>query len=88
MLAETFETGESPARVIAVRGLGQVSDVATIAAEVSAVLEEYPAQVAEYRSGREQLYGFLVGQIMKRMAGRADARLVNEELRRRLAEEQ
>ena len=39
---------------------------------------------AEYRGGKTALFGFLVGQVMKRTAGRADARLVNEELRRRL----
>ena len=44
-----------------------------------------PAQVGEYRAGKTALFGFLVGQVMKRTAGRADARLVNEELRRRLA---
>jgi len=84
VLAETFESGESPAAVIRDRGLGQVSDLAQIADEVRSTLAEYPAQVAEYRSGKQQLYGFLVGQVMKRMAGRADARLVNEELRRQL----
>ena len=48
------------------------------------MLAEFPSQVEEYRSGKAQLFGFLVGQVMKRTAGRADARLVNEELRRRL----
>ncbi|MGH6693628.1 MAG: hypothetical protein ACREF4_23420, partial [Gammaproteobacteria bacterium] len=38
----------------------------------------------EYRAGKAQIYGFLVGQVMQRTAGRADARLVNAELRRRL----
>jgi aspartyl-tRNA(Asn)/glutamyl-tRNA(Gln) amidotransferase subunit B len=40
--------------------------------------------VADYRAGKAALFGFLVGQVIKRTAGRADARLVNEELRRRL----
>ncbi len=86
VLARTFASGESPRAVIHAEGLGQVSDSSAIAAEVSAVLADFPAQVAEYRSGKQQLYGFLVGQVIKRTAGRADARLVNEELRRRLAE--
>jgi aspartyl-tRNA(Asn)/glutamyl-tRNA(Gln) amidotransferase subunit B len=84
VLGETFESGESPSRVIAERGLGQVSDPGLITEEVRAVLAEHPAQVAEYRAGKQQLYGFLVGQVMKRTAGRADAKLVNEELRRQL----
>ena len=84
VLARTFDSGESPAAVIEAEGLGQVSDAGAIGAEVAAVLGEFTSQVAEYRAGKQQLYGFLVGQVMKRTAGRADARLVNEELRRQL----
>ena len=84
VLAATFASGESPRAVIEREGLGQVSDASAIGAEIDAVLAEFPSQVGEYRSGKQQIYGFLVGQVMKRTAGRADARLVNEELRRRL----
>ncbi|HET6379652.1 MAG TPA: Asp-tRNA(Asn)/Glu-tRNA(Gln) amidotransferase subunit GatB [candidate division Zixibacteria bacterium] len=86
VLARTFESGESPRAVIEAGGLLQVSDPGLIGREVEAVLNEFPTQVAEYRAGKQQIYGFLVGQVMKRTAGRADARLVNEELRRRLSE--
>jgi aspartyl-tRNA(Asn)/glutamyl-tRNA(Gln) amidotransferase subunit B len=85
VLARTFETGESPAAVIEAEGLGQVSDSGAIADAVKAVLDDHPSQVEEYRSGKQQLYGFLVGQVMKRTQGRADAKLVNEELRRQLS---
>jgi aspartyl-tRNA(Asn)/glutamyl-tRNA(Gln) amidotransferase subunit B len=84
VLATTFQSGESPRAVIEREGLGQVSDAGLIAREVEAVLAEFPSQVAEFRAGKQQIYGFLVGQVMKRTAGRADARLVNEELRRQL----
>src|SRR5690606_15362859 len=84
VLAAVFETGESPRAVIEREGLRQVSDAGAIVAEVDAVLAEHPEQVAEYRGGNQRLIGFFVGQVMKRTAGRADARLVNEELRRRL----
>jgi aspartyl-tRNA(Asn)/glutamyl-tRNA(Gln) amidotransferase subunit B len=84
VLARTFASGESPRAVIEAEGLGQVSDTGLIADEVEAVLAEFPSQVAEYRAGKQQIYGFLVGQVMKRTAGRAAARLVNEELRRQL----
>jgi Asp-tRNA(Asn)/Glu-tRNA(Gln) amidotransferase B subunit len=84
VLAEVFGSGESPKAVVDRLGLQQVGDAESIGAEVEAVLAEFPAQVAEYRAGKTALYGFLVGQVMKRTAGRADARLVNEELRRRL----
>ena len=84
VLAEVFPTGESPRVAVERLGLAAVGDAASIGAEVEAVLAEFPSQVAEYRSGKVALFGFLVGQVMKRTAGRADARLVNEELRRRL----
>jgi aspartyl-tRNA(Asn)/glutamyl-tRNA(Gln) amidotransferase subunit B len=84
VLATSFSTGESPRAVIAREGLGQLSDTSLIGDEVDAVLAEFPAQVAEYRAGKQQIYGFLVGQVMRRTAGRAEARLVHDELRRRL----
>ncbi len=84
VLAEVFESGESPKVVVDRLGLQQVGDAESIGTEVVAVLAGFPEQVAEYRAGKVALFGFLVGQVMKRTAGRADARLVNEELRRRL----
>jgi len=84
VLAEVFKSGESPRAAIERLGLAAVGDSGRIGSEVEAVLAEFPAQVAEYRAGKTALFGFLVGQVMKRTAGRADARLVNEELRRRL----
>jgi aspartyl-tRNA(Asn)/glutamyl-tRNA(Gln) amidotransferase subunit B len=84
VLARIFASGESPRAVIEAEGLQAVSDAGLIAAEVAAVLAEFPAQVAEYRAGKQQIYGFLVGQVMKRTAGRADAQQVNLELRTQL----
>jgi aspartyl-tRNA(Asn)/glutamyl-tRNA(Gln) amidotransferase subunit B len=84
VLAEVFLSGESPKAAVDRLGLQQVGDAESIGAEIEAVLAEFPAQVADYRAGKAQLFGFLVGQVMKRTAGRADARLVNAELRRRL----
>jgi aspartyl-tRNA(Asn)/glutamyl-tRNA(Gln) amidotransferase subunit B len=84
VLATVFGTGERPTAVIEREGLGQVSDTGAITAEIDAVIAAFPSQVDEYRSGKQQVFGFLVGQVMKRTAGRVDARVVNEELRRRL----
>jgi aspartyl-tRNA(Asn)/glutamyl-tRNA(Gln) amidotransferase subunit B len=86
VLVLTFGTGQSPRVVIEREGLGQVSDGSAIGAEVDAVLSEHPSQVEEYGGGNQKLFGFFVGQVMKRTGGRADARLVNEELRRRLGD--
>jgi aspartyl-tRNA(Asn)/glutamyl-tRNA(Gln) amidotransferase subunit B len=84
VLARTFASGESPAAVIAAEGLGQVSDAGFSGEAVASVIAEHPDQVAEYRAGKQQIYGFLVGQVMKRTQGRVDAKAVNQELRRQL----
>ena len=84
LLARCFDSGESPAAVIAAEGLAALSDTSAIVAAVDAVLADHPAQVADYRAGKTALYGFLVGQVMKATAGRADPAAVNAELRRRL----
>ncbi len=84
VLARCFASGEMPRVVIVAEGLAQVTDAVVVAEAVDAVLREFPDQVAEYRSGKVALFGFLVGQVMRRTSGRADARLVNEELSRRL----
>jgi Asp-tRNA(Asn)/Glu-tRNA(Gln) amidotransferase B subunit len=61
-----------------------VSDVEKLGTEIEAVLAEFPQQVAELRAGKAQLAGFLVGQVMKRTGGRADARVVKQQLLSRL----
>jgi aspartyl-tRNA(Asn)/glutamyl-tRNA(Gln) amidotransferase subunit B len=78
------ETGERPGDIVEQRGLKQVTDAGAIAAAVERVLAANPDKVAEYRGGREKLFGFFVGQVMKAMGGKANPALVNEVLRRRL----
>jgi aspartyl-tRNA(Asn)/glutamyl-tRNA(Gln) amidotransferase subunit B len=84
VLAMVFETGESPRAVIERESLAQVSDASAIEGEIAIVLAEHAELVAEYRAGKTQVLKFLVGQVMRRTAGRADAHLVNDELQRRL----
>jgi aspartyl-tRNA(Asn)/glutamyl-tRNA(Gln) amidotransferase subunit B len=86
VLARCFESGEMPRVVIVAEGLAQVSDSVVIGEAVDAVLRDEAAAVGDYRSGKQQVYGFLVGKVMANMGGKADAKLVNEELRRRLDE--
>jgi aspartyl-tRNA(Asn)/glutamyl-tRNA(Gln) amidotransferase subunit B len=81
-----FATGRSAEEITAAEGLGRIADTAQIDAEVRAVLDANAAAVAEYRAGKTKTFGFLVGQVMRAMAGRADPALVNEALRRVLAE--
>jgi aspartyl-tRNA(Asn)/glutamyl-tRNA(Gln) amidotransferase subunit B len=83
-LAAAFETGERPVAVVEARGLGRIADTASLDAEVDAVLAANPAAVADYRAGKAQAAGFLVGQVMKRTGGRADAAAVRGALEARL----
>jgi aspartyl-tRNA(Asn)/glutamyl-tRNA(Gln) amidotransferase subunit B len=63
----------------------QVSDEAAIAEACDRVLAAESAKVAEYRAGRDKLYGFFVGAVMKAMGGKGNPKVVNEVLRRKLA---
>jgi aspartyl-tRNA(Asn)/glutamyl-tRNA(Gln) amidotransferase subunit B len=79
------ETGRPPAAIVEERGLRQVTDSAAIEAAVDAVLAANADKVTDYRSGKDKLFGFFVGQVMKAMAGKANPALVNEVLRARLS---
>ena len=78
------ETGEDPAAIVDEKGLRQVTDTTAIDAAVDKILAANPDKVAEYRSGKDKLFGFFVGQTMKAMAGKGNPVLVNEILKRRL----
>ncbi|MEO5972273.1 MAG: Asp-tRNA(Asn)/Glu-tRNA(Gln) amidotransferase GatCAB subunit B, partial [Sphingomicrobium sp.] len=76
--------GADPETIVEERGLQQTSDTGAIAAAVDAVLAANANKVAEYKGGKEALFGFFVGQVMKAMAGKANPKLVNERLRGKL----
>ena len=78
------ETGEAPGAIVDARGLRQVTDTSAIDAAVDAVIAGNPDKVAEYRSGKDKLFGFFVGQVMKAMAGKGNPALVNAALKARL----
>ncbi len=78
------ETGEAAAAIVEARGLRQVTDGAAIAGTVDRVLADQADKVAEYRAGKDRLFGFFVGQVMKATDGKADPKAVNAALRERL----
>jgi aspartyl-tRNA(Asn)/glutamyl-tRNA(Gln) amidotransferase subunit B len=79
-----LETGEAPSEIVEERGLKQTSDTGAIDAAVDDVLAANADKVAEYKSGKVQLFGFFVGQVMKAMQGKANPGMVNERLRSKL----
>jgi aspartyl-tRNA(Asn)/glutamyl-tRNA(Gln) amidotransferase subunit B len=79
-----LETGEGAGAIVESRGLKQTSDTGAIDAAVDKVLADNADKVTEYKSGKEALFGFFVGQVMKAMAGKANPGVVNERLRAKL----
>ena len=79
-----LETGDGAARIVEERGLKQTSDTGAIEAVIAGVLEKNPNQLAQYRGGKEALFGFFVGQTMKAMGGKANPAVVNDLLKKAL----
>ncbi|MGB2927038.1 MAG: Asp-tRNA(Asn)/Glu-tRNA(Gln) amidotransferase subunit GatB, partial [Limnothrix sp.] len=84
ILPELLEKGGSPRAIVESRGLTQISDVGEIEAMIDELLAENPDKVEAYRGGKKKLQGFFVGQMMKKTSGRADPKLVNQLLNKKL----
>jgi aspartyl-tRNA(Asn)/glutamyl-tRNA(Gln) amidotransferase subunit B len=82
---EMVGLGASAEQIVSDRGLSQVTDEGAIRAAVAAVVESNPEKVAEYRAGKEKLFGFFVGQVMKATQGKANPQIVNSLLQELLA---
>jgi len=80
-----LECGEAPRSIVEREGLLQVTDEAAIAMVVERVIAANAEKVAEYRAGKDKLFGFFVGQVMKESQGKANPQAVNKLLRERLA---
>ncbi len=83
--AEMRRTGERPSEVAERKGLSQITSEDAIAEHVVQAIEKHPEQVQTFLSGKTQILGFLVGQVMKATQGRADPRAVSELLQKKLA---
>ncbi|MBR0665622.1 Asp-tRNA(Asn)/Glu-tRNA(Gln) amidotransferase subunit GatB [Roseomonas hellenica] len=79
-----IETGKSPGAIVEEKGLKQVTDTGAIEAVIDGVLAANADKVAEYRSGKDKLFGFFVGQTMRAMQGKGNPALVNELLKKKL----
>ncbi|HZF76272.1 MAG TPA: Asp-tRNA(Asn)/Glu-tRNA(Gln) amidotransferase subunit GatB [Acetobacteraceae bacterium] len=79
-----LETGKAPGVIVEERGLKQVTDTGAIEAAVDQVLAANADKVADYKGGKDKLFGFFVGQVMKAMQGKGNPALVNDVLKQRL----
>ena len=75
---EMWRSGKEPAAIVEEQGLVQVSDSSAIEAIIDEILTREAGQVEEYRSGKDKLFGFFVGQVMKASKGKANPAVVNE----------
>jgi aspartyl-tRNA(Asn)/glutamyl-tRNA(Gln) amidotransferase subunit B len=82
---EMYASGKSARQIVDDKGLVQVRDESAIESAVDRVLADNPAEVEQYRAGKEKLLGFFVGQVMKATRGKANPQLVNEILKKKLA---
>ena len=79
-----LETGQSASAIVEEKGLKQTSDTGAIEAVIAEILANNPGQLEAYRGGKEQLFGFFVGQTMKAMQGKANPGVVNDLLKKSL----
>ena len=84
LFPELYTTEMSPERLVKEKGLVQVSDEGQLTALIQEILVAHPAQVEQYRGGKEAVLGYLVGQVMKASKGKANPGKVNELLKRSL----
>jgi len=79
-----WSEGRGADEIIDARGLRQITDTGAIEQAIDAIMAANPKQLAEYRSGKDKLFGFFVGQVMKATQGKANPAQLNELLKRKL----
>jgi aspartyl-tRNA(Asn)/glutamyl-tRNA(Gln) amidotransferase subunit B len=84
VLVEMFKTGKGADAIIKEQGLVQLSDTGEIDSLIDEVIAANPDPLASYRAGKEALFGFFVGQVIKASKGKANPKIVNERLRAKL----
>ena len=84
IFSELYKSGISPKRLVQEKGLIQISDESEIISTIDRVISRFPKEVEEFKGGKEKLLGFFVGQVMKETKGKANPKLLNELLLKRL----
>jgi aspartyl-tRNA(Asn)/glutamyl-tRNA(Gln) amidotransferase subunit B len=84
VLGEMFTSGRAAAEIVAQKGLAQISDADELGRVVDEIIAANPDPVAEYRAGKERLFGWFVGQVMKATQSKANPQLVTDLLKEKL----
>lgn len=85
LIEEMFRTGKAPRGIVEEKGLVQITDADALIPVVEQVMAANPEQLAQYRAGKEKLFGYFVGQVMKATQGKANPQLINDLLKKMLA---
>ena len=84
VFAEMYKTGKNPDEIIEEKELKQVTDTSAIEALIDEVIADNPDNVAKYHNGKVKLFGFFIGQVVKKSQGKANPAVVNELLKKKL----
>ena len=85
VFAEMVTRGRPAGEIVEKKGLRQVTDTGAIESAIDQIMAQHADKVAEYRAGKEKLFGFFIGQIMKATAGKANPAMLNDLLKKKLA---
>ena len=85
VIDDMYKTGKPPQDIIKEKGLVQITDEGELAKTITTIIEANPNQLKDYRDGKEKLFGFFVGQVMKATQGKANPQRVNDLLKKILA---
>ncbi|RPH87404.1 MAG: Asp-tRNA(Asn)/Glu-tRNA(Gln) amidotransferase subunit GatB, partial [Deltaproteobacteria bacterium] len=85
VIEEMYKSGKPPQDIIKEKGLVQITDEGELIKTITAIIEANPNQLKDFRGGKEKLFGFFVGQVMKATQGKANPQLVNDLLKKMLA---
>jgi len=85
VVEEMYKSGKPPGEIVKEKGLVQITDEGALTKTVAGILEKNPEQVAQYHAGKEKVFGFFVGQVMKATQGKANPQMINDLLKKMLA---
>jgi aspartyl-tRNA(Asn)/glutamyl-tRNA(Gln) amidotransferase subunit B len=85
IIEEMYQTGKTAPAIVEEKGMVQITDEAALSGVIAGILEANPNQLAQYRAGKDKLFGYFVGQVMKATKGKANPQLINDLLKKMLA---
>jgi aspartyl-tRNA(Asn)/glutamyl-tRNA(Gln) amidotransferase subunit B len=85
VVEEMYRTGRPPEDIVREKGMVQITDEGALIPVIDEILARHPGQLEQYRAGKDKLFGFFVGQVMKATQGKANPQLINDLLQKRLA---